>query len=168
MASLAYDVTFCIVFDTILLLIIDITIQGEDMPFQPGVSGNPAGRTKGMGNRQQIFNALVEPHREALFKKAIDLALDGNESMLRLFLDRMLPAKPTDEPIQIDIPSGDFNSTQTISRFGLESLRAVISGKITPEEAVRISALIGVHYKMFEIVGLAEEIKTLKAKKSTL
>jgi hypothetical protein len=132
------------------------------MPFQPGVSGNPAGRTKGTGNRQQVFNALVEPHKEALFKTAVDLALNGNEAMLRLFLDRMLPAKPTDEPIHIDIPSGDFNNTQTISHVGLESLKAVISGKITPEEAMRMSALIGVHYKMFEVIELMQEIRNLK------
>ena len=41
------------------------------MPFQAGVSGNPIGRPKGSGNRQQAFNALAEPHKEALFKKAI-------------------------------------------------------------------------------------------------
>lgn len=134
------------------------------MTFQAGVVSNPNGRPKGTGHRQQLFNTLVEPHREALFKKAIDLALEGNEAMLRLFLDRMLPAKPTDEPIQIDMPSDDFKSIETISHFGLESLRAAISGKITPEEAARISALIKVHHNLFETIEMEQRLANIEEK----
>ena len=63
------------------------------MTFQTGISGNPNGRPRGTGTRQQIFSALVEPHRDALFRVAINMALKGNEAMLRLFLERMLPAQ---------------------------------------------------------------------------
>lgn len=73
------------------------------MTFQTGISGNPQGRPRGTGSRQQIFNMLVEPHRDALINTAINLALDGNEAMLRLFLDRILPAKPTSEPINVEL-----------------------------------------------------------------
>ncbi len=132
------------------------------MTFQAGVVSNPNGRPKGTGHRQQVFNALVEPHSEALFKKAIDLALEGNEAMLKLFLERMLPAKPTDEPIHIDLPSDDFNSTETISHFGLESLRAAISGQITPEEATRISVLLGVHHKLFVSIDMIRRLEAIE------
>jgi hypothetical protein len=54
------------------------------MTFQTGTSGNPGGRPRGTGTRQQVFSALVEPHREALFEVAIDMALKGNEAMLRV------------------------------------------------------------------------------------
>ena len=46
------------------------------MAFQTGASGNPKGRPKGTGSRQQIFNILVEPYRDALINTAINLALD--------------------------------------------------------------------------------------------
>ncbi len=67
------------------------------MAFKQGISGNPNGRPKGSGHRLQLFNELVLPHEGELIHKAIQLALAGNEIMLRLFLDRLLPAKPKDE-----------------------------------------------------------------------
>lgn len=133
------------------------------MPFQPGISGNPEGRPKGTGNRQQVFNALVEPHKDALFAKAINMALDGNEAMLRLLLDRILPAKPQDEPIQIELPSDGITSAHTLAKLGAETLRAVTSGEITPEEARRMAAVIEAHQKTFITVEINENFAKIKA-----
>lgn len=132
------------------------------MPFQPGSSGNLSGRPKGTGSRQQVFNILVEPHREGLFNKAIELALSGNEAMLRLFLERMLPAKPRAEPIQIDLPVGNFSDARTLSNFGSEVLKAVASGNMTTAEAVQVAALINAHSKAYVLVGLSDEVNALK------
>ncbi len=132
------------------------------MPFQPGASGNPNGRPKGTGNRQQTFNAFVEAHREGLFNKALELALGGNEAMLRLFLERMLPAKPTHETIQIDLPVGNYNSTEILSNFGSEALRAVATGNMTSTEAAQVASLMNAHSKTYELVRLSDEIDALK------
>jgi len=73
------------------------------MTFQAGKSGNLHGRPPNTGHRQQAFNALVLPHKEALFNKAIEMALAGNERLLIVFLERLMPAKPVDEPILLDL-----------------------------------------------------------------
>ena len=130
------------------------------MTFQTGSSRNPSGRPRGTGTRQQVFSALVEPHREALFTVAINMALQGNEAMLRLFLERMLPAKPNDEPIQINIPDYNASYTQTISCIGKEALQAVTSGVITPDEAGRLASLVGANARL---VALAEHDQRMKA-----
>lgn len=134
------------------------------MTFQIGISGNPSGRPRGTGNRQQLFSTLVEPYKEALFKVAIDMALKGNESMLRLFLDRMLPAKPSDEPIQIDVPDRNISHTQAISYIGKEVLQAVTAGVITPDEATRVSALIGANARLMALVELDQRLNALEEK----
>jgi len=56
------------------------------------------------------------PHKTALLDKAIELALNGNESMLRLFLERMLPAKPHDEPdcVFLSNPNADSDNIRTL------------------------------------------------------
>ena len=135
------------------------------MTFQTGISGNPSGRPRGTGTRQQVFSALVEPHKEALFTVAIDMALAGNEAMLRLFLERMLPAKPNDEPIQIDIPDGN-SYTQAISCLGKEALQAVTSGIITPDEASRVSTLIGANARLIALAELEQRMRGLEKKEN--
>lgn len=131
------------------------------MTFQIGISGNPSGRPRGTGTRQQVFSTLVEPYREALFEVAINMALKGNEAMLRLFLERMLPAKPNDEPIQINIPDCSASYTQTISCIGKEALQAVTSGVITPDEAGQVASLIGANARLIALTELNQKMDAL-------
>jgi hypothetical protein len=68
------------------------------MTFKAGIAANPAGRPKGTGFRHLLFQDNVMPHQKALFAKAIEMALEGNEVMLKMFLDRLLLAKPKEMP----------------------------------------------------------------------
>ena len=62
------------------------------MSFKKGQSGNPSGRPKGVKDKRTELRELLEPHAEALVKKAVDLALMGDTSALRLCLERIIPA----------------------------------------------------------------------------
>src|ERR1700712_2873252 len=74
-------------------------------PFKPGRSGNPAGKTKGSRNATtRAMEALLDGESEALTRKAIDLAKDGDMAALRLCLDRILPPRK-DRPVSIALPS---------------------------------------------------------------
>ena len=69
------------------------------MPFKKGESGNPNGRPQGIKDRRTLFAEILDDHKIDLISKAVELALSGNEQMLRLLLDRLLPAKPKDNAI---------------------------------------------------------------------
>jgi len=47
--------------------------------FQPGQSGNPTGRPKGIKDRRTLFCEMIDPHKNSLLDKAIQMALNGNE-----------------------------------------------------------------------------------------
>lgn len=71
--------------------------------FQPGVSGNPAGRKPGSGKLKPLQDAL-EKHRfdllERIVRIALDDAHDGQVVMLKALLDRLVPPlRPVDSGI---------------------------------------------------------------------
>ncbi len=56
----------------------------------PGVSGNPAGRREGSRNRATLaLQALLDGEGERVVRKAVAMALEGNETALRLVLERL-------------------------------------------------------------------------------
>ena len=74
--------------------------------FLPGKSGNPKGRARGARNRITLARLLVEEamrkklenHQSKLLDKAISMALEGNDRIMRALLDKMLTTpKETDE-----------------------------------------------------------------------
>ena len=61
-------------------------------PFVKGRSGNPRGRPVGARNKKTLAAAvLLEGESEALTRKAVELALAGDPTALRLCIERILP-----------------------------------------------------------------------------
>jgi len=72
--------------------------------FKPGQSGNLNGRAKGALNKATLATqALLDGEAEALTRKVVELAKDGNPVALRLCLERLLPPC-RDRPINIALP----------------------------------------------------------------
>src|SRR5260370_3302865 len=63
-------------------------------PFAKGHSGNPAGRPRGSRNQAtRLAEALLDGEAEALARRAVGLALDGDAAALRLCLERVVPRR---------------------------------------------------------------------------
>lgn len=83
----------------------------ETGKFLPGKSGNPKGRTKGARSRITLARLLVEEglrrklanKADKLLDRAIDMALDGNDRVMRALLDKMLTTpKEAEEADAVD------------------------------------------------------------------
>ena len=62
-------------------------------PFAKGQSGNAAGRRAGCRNKATEAAALLlEGEAESLTRKAVELAMVGEPTAMRLCLERILPA----------------------------------------------------------------------------
>jgi hypothetical protein len=109
-------------------------------PFQPGRSGNPAGKPKGARNRSTLAaELLLEGEAKALTRKAIELGLAGDTSALRLCLERLMPPRK-DRPILLDLPN-IASAADALKANGVV-LAAVAEGRITPNEAGEVMRLI--------------------------
>lgn len=57
--------------------------------FKSGFSPNPKGRPKGSPDRRSEFRALFESKGKEVIEKCIQMAIDGNETCMRLVIDRL-------------------------------------------------------------------------------
>src|SRR5215468_12084488 len=73
-------------------------------PFLKGQSGNPRGRRFGARNKKTLAAAvLLEGESEALTRKAVELALEGDPTALRLCIERILsPCR--ERPVKFTLP----------------------------------------------------------------
>ena len=108
--------------------------------FAKGVSGNPAGRPPGSRNRATLaVEALLEGEAEALTRKCIERALEGDGQALRICLDRLAPPR-RDRPVSFALPA--LKEAADARDAFAAVVRAVAEGELTPSEAVTLAGLI--------------------------
>ena len=105
--------------------------------FQKGISGNPAGRPKGSRNKATILaESLLDGEAEAITRKAIELAKEGNMVAIRLCLDRLLPPQRA-RSITFALPEIATPADLPAAYDAL--LQAASNGEISVEDAVKWS-----------------------------
>src|SRR5690349_4717439 len=73
-------------------------------PFPPGISGNPGGRPRGSKNRATLlWEQMSQDNAEEIFGIVLDLARNGDKSMLRACLDRLVP-RLRERLVNLDLP----------------------------------------------------------------
>lgn len=83
----------------------DLRTQPKAHLWKPGQSGNPDGRPKGSKNKITLIKQALEgelriqlgPHMADVLTRAIDMAKEGNEAMIKLLLDKTLPTTKSDD-----------------------------------------------------------------------
>lgn len=132
-------------------------IQGK---FRKGQSGNPAGKPKGARHKTTLaVQALLDGEAEALTRKAVELALAGDITALRLCLERIAPARK-DSPVSIELPpmASTLDATETMSAV----LAAVANGDITPSEGSEISKLVDCYIRTIEAHDFDKRLKEIE------
>ena len=72
--------------------------------WRKGASGNRAGKPRGARHKATLAaETLLEGEAQALSRKAVELALRGDVSALRLCLDRIVPPRK-DRPVYFELP----------------------------------------------------------------
>ena len=104
----------------------------------------------------------MDGEAEKLTRKAVDMALEGDATALRICIDRIIPAR-RDRPMKFRLP--DLASASEAATAMQAIIRAVANGEITPSEAQSVAGLIAVFVQAIETKELEERIAALEAKK---
>ena len=131
--------------------------------YKPGQSGNPTGRPAGVRNRATMAaQALLDGESEALTRKAVEMALEGNMAALKLCLERLVPPRK-ERPLSVDLPA--FDGVDALPSVTAALLRAVAAGDLTAGEAGALGQLVASHAKALELVEIEKRIAALESRK---
>lgn len=130
-------------------------------PFTKGVSGNPAGKPKGARHRTTLaIESLLDGQAEALTQKAIEAALAGDATALRLCLDRIAPV-PKGRRVSLTLPV--IETAADVTKALSAAVQAVAAGEITLDEAGQVAGLLEAQRKAIETADLEARLAALEA-----
>jgi hypothetical protein len=130
--------------------------------WQPGQSGNPAGKPPGSRNKAtQMVMALMEGGAEEITRAVIDAAKAGDLTAARLVIERLAPTL-RERPLTLDLP--DTGTVAGVSAAQRTILEAVGAGDLLPGEATALAGIVETRRKALETVELEQRISALEAR----
>jgi len=125
--------------------------------FAPGNLGKPRG-ARHKATRAAL--ELLEGEAEALTRRAVTMALDGDGTALRLCLERIAPPRK-DAPVAFDLPpmQGAADAVEAARAV----LAAVAAGDLTPIEGAQVMALVEAFRRTLETSELEARLAALEA-----
>jgi hypothetical protein len=116
--------------------------------WQPGQSGNWAGKPKGARNKASVLaEKLMAEDAEGVVNTVLMAARGGDMTAARIVLDRICPAR-RDNPVSFELPA--IETAGDASRAMDALLKAVADGAVTPGEGEAVARLVEVHMRTLE------------------
>lgn len=135
--------------------------RGEDGRFVKGHSGNPAGRPAGRRNNATLISeALFDAEAATLTRGAIDLALDGNATALRLCLQRLL-APRRERSVGFELPPIE-NAGDIVAAMAAVTA-AVADGTLSPADAYALSQTVDTFLRAIDARDVERRLQRLEA-----
>jgi hypothetical protein len=137
---------------------------GAGRPFEKGQSGNPAGRPRGRKNNATLaLEALLEGEAEALGRKAVELALQGNALALKLCLDR-LSAPRRERAVAFALPA--IGSAEDLAGAMAAITAAVAAGELTPGEAFDLARVADGFLRIIDARDAEQQAETARGRRA--
>ena len=138
----------------------DLQARAPGGRFAKGRSGNPAGRTKGLRNRAtRAAEDLLEGEAEAITRRVIELALEGDTTALRLAFERILPVR-RERMSPFEMP--ELKTAGDAVRASAALLGAVAAGELTTSQAAELGRLVESYVRAIETAELEARIEALE------
>jgi hypothetical protein len=128
-------------------------------PFQPGNKCG-RGRPRGSRNKRTIqWEEMLSEHGEALVKKCVVMALQGDMAALRLCMERLVaPCKQSSA--QFPLPS--ITTAAELVQAQAAVLEAFSHGQLTPSHAETMSDLLERHRRLLETEQIEARLQALE------
>lgn len=124
--------------------------------FQPGQSGNPAGRPKNKTPATLLRKAIADDMPD-IITSLVGLAKNGDVAAAKVLLDRVCPPlKPQAMPISLPV-------SDSLTEQGNEIIIAILAGQIPPDIGSQLITALSHQAKLIEIDDLAKRVEALES-----
>ena len=130
--------------------------------FKPGQSGNPSGPPGSRNKATLALEAILDGEGEAIARKAIEKALEGDTVALRLCLERICPPRKS-RPITLELPT--IETAEDVAKAQGTVIGAMAIGDITPEEATVVAGVLEAKRRAIETCELEARLTALEQMK---
>jgi hypothetical protein len=140
----------------------DATPSDSDISASPRGRGRPKAETIALTKAARArFDTLAAESIEAVFQAVLTAATqDGDMAAAKLLIDRVIPSR-RGAPVSFHIRP--LKTPEDCALAYADLLDDVGAGRLTPDEAQTISAIVAKRAELFPSIELATEIEALKA-----
>lgn len=132
--------------------------RNADGTFTAGNSGKPRGTRH---KATQAVLALLEGQAQALTQRAVELALAGDTTALRLCIERLAPPRK-DAPVEFTLPA--MKTAHDAAQAAAAVLQAVSEGDLTPTEGAQLMGLVDSYRRTLEVTELEARLAALEGR----
>lgn len=127
--------------------------------FQPGQSGNPSGRPRGIPSPAQKLRQAIGQHTSQIIDVLVRRALDGDVSAASLLLSRVLPAARPESLV-----ATIANAGESLEDRAEAIASATLAGEIPSTTASDLMSVLAGQARIKELVELEARIAALEAR----
>lgn len=128
-------------------------------PFEPGNPGGP-GRPQGSRNKATLaLDKLADGDAEAILKKQLEIAKEGDQRAAEMILSRVWPARKS-RPVTLKLPAIQ-SAADVVAAVGAVA-DAVGCGEISPDEGAAVASILEAKRRAIETVDLEARVKNLE------
>jgi hypothetical protein len=128
-------------------------------PFEPG-NKLGRGRPKGSRNKAKPGQTLLDEYAEPVTRKCIALAMQGNQSAMRLCMERVSPAR-RGPAITMALPA--IKTAADVDKAAEKVTQAIRRGDLTPAEGGIMMNILESRSRVIERVQLESRLEKLEA-----
>jgi hypothetical protein len=102
---------------------------------------------------------MLGQHGEALMKKCVVMAMQGDRAAMRVCMERLLPPRKQ-SPVQFRLPP--IRTAAELAKAQARMLEALSRGQLTPAEAETINNLVESRRRVLETEELERRLQALE------
>jgi len=135
--------------------------RNEKGQYPAGTSGNLKGKPKGARNKATLAAlSLLEGEAETLSRKAVELALEGDTTALRLCLERIAPPAKERPLESFELPN--IENLKSVLDALQKVAQQLAGGELLPTEATAICNVLEQYRRHYETTELQSRLDALE------